>query len=354
MNFTKLIEKARRYPGRTSWLAQDPDSYNLAREHNILERPECARHMDPAIRAKVALDHALTDMLHYRTHSQWRHRSPVMFWAAYEAGWLENDEVIAHLGKKKQSFDFHDIRREARKHSTLEGWRKAPGKAYQVAVDRQWHAHPDVIGHMRKLDVGALGMTSLIQAPGYLIFEGDIERISGPGIRDKLQEWCARNERWRVYPVSEGVYAKPQLAQLPHEEIRDALARDLEKLFDIRIHCSCDFLARSFDIPHKAHQVDTYEAQDFEIFLDLTEVFGRGRMSDHFAVRKVPASRLIDPGTPHGDALRALSAVPRSENLDKAVQSVLDRLNGETLLRIRTLLPRASSGVSAAVRRYLD
>lgn len=145
----KIIRKARNFPDAESWAIDDPVSFEAARLANIASRPECTRHMDPQIRARVVADDVFSDVRFYRTHTAWRYSSPVIYWAAHDLDLAGHPEIVDRVGPYAHRWPFFEVRRDAARFRSMEEWRSLSPKGYRTAVRRQLLDHPGILAALK-------------------------------------------------------------------------------------------------------------------------------------------------------------------------------------------------------------
>jgi len=349
----KIIKKSHHFPDKVSWEMEDPDSFRQACASNIVDRPECARHMDAGLREKITLEFAMLDMMSYKTFFAWRGHSPLTYWAARDRGWVDLPDFVGHFGVHKKTWSFYELRRAVHEFRTLEEWREKNPKSLEAATKKGWNTHPDIIGHMKYVDIEKASLANLIRTGDIFLFPEDIEFLRDTGIQKEIDAWCARDELWRLYKIAEGIYLKPQASEMPVEKLHWEMAHALERRFGVRIHESCEAVASDMGLPFKnLSRKNHFESESIELSFDLVTLPKVRAENSFFQVRKVPYCRVVSPETNEGRILRALHAVPVND-IDSAVSRVLDDCSVFRIMAIQQLLPLSSRQVSAAIKGYI-
>jgi hypothetical protein len=352
MDFKKYIRKARLYPDKETWREEDQESYDIVSEHNVMDRPEMTRHMDPDIRKTVTFDDTVKDVKFYSTHAKWRESSPVIFWAAHEAGWLMHEDVIAFVGIMKVKWTFNMVRKEASLHQRQSVWEMKSPASYKTAKRNMWHVHPSVVGHMDKSGAET-PFQALLKGGKILIGPDDIARFpKGCGLIEDLMERAAASGHKDIYRLSDDMFFKPDMITYAPDLIQTYIVEALRREQNWEIYPSCETVAWEMKIPHNPKWRGWFESPDKEAIYDLTQIHGRKKKASHISVRKVGRPRLISPDTDTGKLLRGLTAVPKGR-MDRWVKRVLDPLPASTLMEVRAIRHECSAPLKEALKRYL-
>lgn len=139
---------ARRFPDLASWRMDEAKSYFEAEGYGLLDRPEVTRHMDVDLRNRQPREDIVHDAGFYRTRADWRNKSPVFYWRAWDFDWLQDDDFVEMFGTYKRVPAYHEFIKSAQRHTSLSDWAETDPLMFNAVRERSLLGDADITGHM--------------------------------------------------------------------------------------------------------------------------------------------------------------------------------------------------------------
>jgi hypothetical protein len=355
MDLKKIIYKARDYPDLVSWELGDPESYQLAIDQNILQRPEVQRHMDERVLSLITYDDVLGDARFKKSYLDWRRQSPLTYWAAVRHGWIDQPEIAQKLGRRRSAWDSSQIERSAKRYKTMTAWKENAPAAYAAAVKLGLLNKTEVTGHMSDLKGGTVTVLRLLLAGRTILTPDDFKRMSSPQkMRRALKAYQEDPGSRDLVKLAKDTYlVRPEAGYSPYQ-LQDFVIDRLRQECHLRLRPGRHRLARRFGLPYMSDKLDTFEATDLNWELSLDALHPE---EEHQRISIRRRSKYWEPefdGAP-GDFIRAMKAMPAgaSSEVAAALPSALERLVEEERAELYALRHHLLSPLRQALHAHL-
>jgi hypothetical protein len=354
IDFKKIIKKARSYPDLESWKVGDPVSYRIAEEHNILERHEICRHMQPQALSKISWQDILSDIHRYKTMNTWKNSAPTFYWKCVREGWLHRPEIVDHFGSNSvlRNFTIYAAIQLSRRYGGLKAWSEYDPKTYNIARSKGYLNSPLLQGSddLFDIDVDTI-VEKLILARGYLIGKKSVLKTGFPDdVEKKLVELANAGKIYKLYG---DIYIKSPIAQrpLPLAQMEISAALIKEEKWNAAPCCSTCAFERTLPLKRNTGYGLEIDGDPFDI--DLSHIFPHVEKSEAvLKVVKTSPQRLEMHQTEEGRVLRALMGTRRT-HLDEAAPLLLKQLNSMQIMEVKRLTRYVTPAVKKAVQSYL-